>query len=248
MKLNVKAILTTTIFAMIIAVFGVAVFAQQHQHGKAQCANCPMNKEGGMMQGKGMMQDSGRMQDMETIHALFADNKKIKRSVKNIANGVEATTESNDPKVKALIIEHTFAMKERLVNKQPIRIWDPLFAALFEHADKIELLVTRTEKGVKITETSNDPYVVKLIQSHAQGVTEFVKEGMAVMHKPHELPGAKPEPNKFLGKGDGVTTCPVTGEPVNKEVSAEIYGRTVYFCCPNCRDTVKKNPELYLKK
>lgn len=258
MNPQVKSLLINTTLVMLVAVFGAAVFAQQHQHGKAEtagkepCASCPMNNQadGAQQPGqdKGMMQDESSKQDMETIHALFADNKKIKRSIKNIANGVEATTETKDPKVKALIVEHAFAMKERLINKQPMRVWDPLFAALFEHADKIELKITTTEKGVKITETSADPYVVKLIQSHAQGVSEFVKEGLAVMHKRHELPGAKPEANSFLGKGDGVTACPVTGESVNNTFNAEIYGRRVYFCCANCRDAVKKNPELYLKK
>jgi YHS domain-containing protein len=53
---------------------------------------------------------------------------------------------------------------------------------------------------------------------------------------------------KFLGKGDGVTTCPVTGEAISKDVKAEIDGRTVYFCCEGCIEPVKKNPELYLKK
>lgn len=62
----------------------------------------------------------------------------------------------------------------------------------------------------------------------------------------HAKEGNKAEA-KFLGKGDGVTTCPVTGEPINKEVKAEIDGRIVYACCPGCLDTVKKNPELYLK-
>jgi YHS domain-containing protein len=53
---------------------------------------------------------------------------------------------------------------------------------------------------------------------------------------------------KFLGKGDGIETCPVTGEPVSKEIKAEINGRTIYACCPDCLDTVKKDPDLYLKK
>jgi YHS domain-containing protein/acylphosphatase len=245
-----KKIFPVTAFIFLFAMFAVAVFAQQNKQSCKGCQNLSGKEQqmsGGKMQGKGMMEGEDRMGDMQTIHALFADNQKIKRTVKNVENGVEALTESDDPKVKAMIIEHTWAMKERLAKKQPIRQWDPLFAALFEHADKIKLEVKNTAKGVKITETSTDPYVVKLIQSHAQGVSEFVAEGMASMHKRHELPGAKTEENKFLGKGDGVTTCPVTGEPVNKAFSAEIYGRTVYFCCANCRDTVKKTPELYLK-
>ncbi len=69
-------------------------------------------------------------------------------------------------------------------------------------------------------------------------------------HAHHEEHGAQPKDGeaKFLGKGDGVETCPVTGEKVDKSVKAEILGRTVYFCCADCVDTVKKNPELYLKK
>jgi YHS domain-containing protein len=52
----------------------------------------------------------------------------------------------------------------------------------------------------------------------------------------------------FLGKGDGITTCPVTGEPISKDVKVEINGKTVYACCAGCIDQIKKNPDLYLKK
>jgi YHS domain-containing protein/acylphosphatase len=199
------------------------------------------------MQGMMMGQGGERMQDMQTIHTLFAEHQKITRTVKNIGNGVEALTESEDPKVQALIAEHAWAMQKRLADKQPIRAWDPLFAELFKYSDKIKFEVTKTPKGVKVVETSTDPYVVKLLQAHAAGVSEFVKEGSSSMHKTHPLPGAPVEEKKFLGRGDGITTCPVTGEPVNKNVSAEINGRTVYFCCASCRDAVIKNPELYLK-
>jgi YHS domain-containing protein len=52
---------------------------------------------------------------------------------------------------------------------------------------------------------------------------------------------------KFLGKGDGIETCPVTGEPVNKNLKYEVAGKTFYVCCEGCGDTVKKNPSAYLK-
>lgn len=52
---------------------------------------------------------------------------------------------------------------------------------------------------------------------------------------------------KFLGKGDGVETCPVTGEAIDKSVSVEVHGKTVYACCPGCLDKIKNHPELYLK-
>ena len=138
-------------------------------------------------------------------------------------------------------------MYKRLANHQPIRMWDPLFAELFKHAEKIKMEMTTTAKGLKVTETSADEYVVKLIQAHAEGVSEFVREGMSSMHKEHPLPDTQPASGKFVGKGDGIATCPVTGEPVNKNIRTEIYGRVVYFCCESCRDAVRQNPGLYLK-
>jgi YHS domain-containing protein len=62
----------------------------------------------------------------------------------------------------------------------------------------------------------------------------------------HAAPATKGEA-KFLGKGDGIETCPVTGEAISKEVSVEVDGRRVYACCPGCLDKIKKNSELYLK-
>ncbi|HMV51727.1 MAG TPA: hypothetical protein PLD20_35095 [Blastocatellia bacterium] len=204
-----------------------------------------------LAQGQGRMSGMGmggnQPQDMKTIHTLFDEHKNITRTVKNISNGVETLTESDDPKVKALIVEHSWAMKARLEKKQPIRQWDPLFAELFKYADKIKMEIASTAKGVKVTETSDDTYVVKLIQAHAAGVSEFVAEGMSSMHKEHPLPGAEKKDTAFAGKGDGVETCPVTGEPVNKNIKHGFFGRTVYFCCESCLEAAKKNPEKFIK-
>lgn len=234
MNQKVMRILTVTVsvFLFMALVVGLATVLAQ---GQGQ----------GRMEGMGM--GGNQPPDMKTIHALFDDHKKITRTVTNISNGVETVTESDDPKVKALIVEHSWAMKARLEKKQPIRQWDPLFAELFKHSDKIKLEITNTAKGAKITETSADSYVVKLIQAHAAGVSEFVSEGMPSMHKEHPLPGEKKEEAAFVGKGDGVTTCPVTGEPINKEIKFGFFGRTVYFCCESCLEAAKKNPEKFIK-
>ena len=73
-----------------------------------------------------------------------------------------------------------------------------------------------------------------------------VKAVMAKAGDHHAKPATR-EAAKFLGKGDGIETCPVTGEAISKDVSVEVGGRTVYACCPGCLDKIKKNPELYLK-
>jgi YHS domain-containing protein len=78
------------------------------------------------------------------------------------------------------------------------------------------------------------------------GCAELVKENPDLYLKPVE--GEKKKEQEFLGKGDGFETCPVTGEPVSKELKGEVDGQTFYVCCAGCIDTVKKNPAAYLKK
>ena len=44
------------------------------------------------------------------------------------------------------------------------------------------------------------------------------------------------------------TTCPVMGGKINKKYYADYQGKRVYFCCPACIGTFKKDPAKYLKK
>jgi hypothetical protein len=62
---------------------------------------------------------------------------------------------------------------------------DPLFAVLFGEAGKISTKITRTEKGVRVVETSDDPCVVKLIQAHAAVVSKFVTNGFSEARENH---------------------------------------------------------------
>lgn len=178
--------------------------AQMHQQGSM---DCPMMgrmgpgsmgmmghrgaMRGGMMGGMGMMGRTNHlsgMADMGAIHSLFAQSGTIRRTVKILPDGIEAVTESSDPETARLLQVHVAAMKERLEQNQPIRQGDPLFAALFQNADKIQISITPTARGVKVTETSEDAYTVKLLQRHAQAVTGFVQNGMAGMHTFHPVP------------------------------------------------------------
>jgi len=70
---------------------------------------------------------------------------------------------------------------------------------------------------------------------------------LAQGHEGHDHSEKAKNQKEFLGKGDGIETCPVTAEPISKEESAELFGRTVYFCCTNCVAKAKANPELYVK-
>jgi len=43
-------------------------------------------------------------------------------------------------------------------------------------------------------------------------------------------------------------TCPVMGNPINKNISIEHKGKKVYFCCSPCAEKFKANPQKYLAK
>jgi YHS domain-containing protein len=82
---------------------------------------------------------------------------------------------------------------------------------------------------------------------HAQDSAQNSAQNSAQDQKEGEKQDSKDGEKKFLGKGDGIETCPVMGSPVNKEIKHEVNGRVFYVCCPGCAEVVKKNPDLYLK-
>lgn len=129
----------------------------------------------------------GHRADMAMIHALFADPS-IRRTVRDIPGGVETSTESSTPEGARNIQTHVAAMHARLQDEAPIHARDPLFAELFEHADQIKMDVENTPKGVRVRETSSDPYVSKLIRAHAAVVTKFIENGRREMHVDHAVP------------------------------------------------------------
>ena len=54
----------------------------------------------------------------------------------------------------------------------------------------------------------------------------------------------------FEGRGDGVHTCPVSGEKVIVKTAfkADYFGRTVYFCCEGCLKKAQRcSPAQYIK-
>ena len=137
--------------------------------------------------------DAAFAKDMEAFHFLLDHRAAIQRAVTKLDKGVETLTESDDPKVAAVIQEHVQAMYERVKQGRPIHRRDPLFDALFGHAKKITMKIEKTTKGVKVTETSDDPFVARLIQAHAEVVNLFVKNGRAEMRKDHAVP-ERPKP------------------------------------------------------
>ncbi|HXV64703.1 MAG TPA: hypothetical protein VEK15_28655 [Vicinamibacteria bacterium] len=143
----------------------------------------------GMGTGMGMgMGDETHADDMAVFRFLLDNRDAIRRDVTQFDNGIESLTESDDHEVAAKIREHVTAMYQRMRETRPIHARDPLFAEVFRHADAIEIAMVATEKGIRVKETSTDPYVVQLIQAHAEVVNGFIENGHIEMRKNHAVP------------------------------------------------------------
>jgi hypothetical protein len=137
--------------------------------------------------GRGMMGD-GAHADMQMFHQLFAHRTEIDRRVIMREDGIETVTESKNPEVTRLLKAHVTSMLARVKEGRPIHQRDPLFVELFKHADQIAAIYEPTAGGVSVIETSQDAYVVKLLQAHAEVVSAFLANGMAEMMKNHPVP------------------------------------------------------------
>ncbi|MFO0866189.1 MAG: hypothetical protein U0744_16330 [Gemmataceae bacterium] len=139
--------------------------------------------------GKGKQaNDPAFVADRDLFHYLLDHREKIRRTVKKLEDGVETVTESDDAAVAAKIREHVASMKKRVEENRPIHRRDPLFDAIFHNAEKIVFKQEKTPEGVRVRETSKDPYVAKLLQAHAEVVSRFLANGHAEVMKNHELP------------------------------------------------------------
>ncbi|MCA9078912.1 MAG: hypothetical protein KDA58_00075 [Planctomycetaceae bacterium] len=156
----------------------------QEKEGKAEAPR----KGPPFGRGFGRQNDPKFQEDHEVFFYLLEHRKSITRTVKLLDNGIETVTESKDPEVAAKIQEHVAAMYDRVENNKPIHMRDPLFRELFRNTKKLTMKAEETEHGVKVTETSDDPYVAKLIQYHAEVVSLFIKNGFSEMPKNHDLP------------------------------------------------------------
>ncbi|QDT04796.1 DsrE/DsrF-like family protein [Rubripirellula lacrimiformis] len=166
---------------------GAGRAAGQGRQGQAQHEAAPATENHGHHG-----HDDRHDEDRSVFQYLLQNHQQIRRTVKELPNGVETLTESDVPEIASKIKEHVEWMEYRIENTNPIRMRDPLFAEIFKHTDKIKMIHEDTEKGVRVTETSDDAYVAKLIQAHAKAVSGFVEHGFAEAMKNHAVPSQQP--------------------------------------------------------
>jgi len=139
-------------------------------------------KGGGMsMEGMSMMGGSGGLSDMRTVMDLFDHHSTIRRRVEQLQNGVRTFTESDDPRMAALLQGHVASMYERVNTGNVFTMMSRTLPTLFRNADRYNRSFASTSHGVVATETSGDAAMVAVIRAHAEEVTGFVNQGMPAM-------------------------------------------------------------------
>lgn len=124
-------------------------------------------------------------QEINDLKEIFRSHKGITRNVMNIANGIVTTTEAKDETLRQAIVTHVSMMVTRLQEgRDPeVIIQSPTLGSLFAVYDEIETEIELTDMGVKVIQTSANPQVVTLLQTHAGEVSDMAERGMEAVHE-----------------------------------------------------------------
>lgn len=121
--------------------------------------------------------DAQHKADQALFSQLLEQHGQLKRTTEKLPNGIVARTTSHNPDLVKILQQHVEGMEKRFASGRAIRSWDPLFAALFEYKDQIEMQYHYIEHGVEARLTADDPKMVELIQAHDLTLHGFVNEG-----------------------------------------------------------------------
>lgn len=134
--------------------------------------------------------------EMGGIHTLLANHERVTRTVADLPDGIRTVTESDDPAVAQTIKEHVATMIQRIGEKRDLGlpIESPALHALFGNSDKIKTEVETTDKGVVVTQTSDDAATVALLQKHAAEINDLAQRGMLALHERMASNAAMPHP------------------------------------------------------
>ncbi len=139
-------------------------------------------------QGAGMMGmggDTATTAIMRVVHELMTNHDKLRRTVTNLPNGIRTLTESDDPGMASTLKAHVVRTGSLVSEAEDpnLPMSSPSLHGVLRNGAHITRATTETANGVAVTETSNDPATVALLQQHAAEVTDLVHRGMAAMHE-----------------------------------------------------------------
>lgn len=168
-----RSFLRTGALAVVAALVGIA-------------PNTGAQGGGGMGRGAmGMRHDPTMMSRMSLIHDLVVNHDRIARTVTNLPDGVRTVTESDDPRIAAVLREHVRTSMEAVADaKDPaLPMESAALRTIFRNAALIRTTTDTSAKGVTVVQRSSDSATVAALQQHAAEVSELVKGGMEALHK-----------------------------------------------------------------
>ena len=174
-----------TLFALFLLLFTSIQFLsaeemkhKKHKHGHGHGEHDEVNMPGL----QGIDTTEAEVNDLKTI---FKNHKEIKRTVTNLDNGIKTETYSDNEEIRTAIINHVTLMVTRIQeNRNPkVLIQSPTLDKLFNNYDKIETSIELTDTGIAVIQTSEDPKVVNLLQTHASEINDMVEKGMRAIHE-----------------------------------------------------------------
>lgn len=136
-----------------------------------------------------------QLRDKGVYHALLEFRDQIHRQVFETSNGIEAVSTADDPEVVQLLHAHMTSMDKRMRRGDGLRTWDPLFAALFDQAGRIDTQFELTPCGLRVRTSGRDPDTVALIKAHSQVIGCFLLSGQAAFARPYAVPGTAVSPS-----------------------------------------------------
>ena len=132
------------------------------------------------MMGRGMMGSATRA-DMQTYMEMLDHHREIRRRVEEIPGGIRTVTESDNPRLVALLQTHVASMYRHVAGGEEVVCMSSSLPIMFRNADRYRRRLTMTPKGVAVEETSHNRQFVRVIRDHAREVSGFVAEGMPAM-------------------------------------------------------------------
>ena len=174
----------TFLFLLLLIINSTSVMSaddmkhKKHKHDHGHSEHDEMNMPGL----QGIDTTESEVNDLKNI---FKNHKEIKRTVTNLDNGIKTETYSNNEEIRSAIVNHVTLMVTRIQeNRNPkVMIQSPTLDKLFNNFDKIETSIELTETGIAVIQTSEDPKVVNLLQTHASEINDMVEKGMRAIHE-----------------------------------------------------------------
>ncbi|HQT90297.1 MAG TPA: hypothetical protein PK677_17490 [Acidiphilium sp.] len=131
---------------------------------------------------QGMMSRGNMMGPMKLGMKLFERHAEITRATDYMPNGIIDTTVSNNPTTAHLIQAHVIEMYNRLAENRPFPYpMSNSVPTMFANSTKYQRSYKLLPTGIQVTETSDDPEMVKVIYAHARELDRFAKDGMPAM-------------------------------------------------------------------